>query len=444
MNNNKNKNIMSNFKSFLTCMLLTVLGIGNVWGEEVVIWSENWSGVSANATPSAGVSGTNKGNASYTLTNGKGSSAGTTKIYEDNLAGGTSPELMIGKKGTGSGAAGGSWAITLSSLENCSGTLTLNYKINQSIFVSTSVGNTSSSSLAKTTTSTTITNVPIGTRNITITITAATTNNVRIDDVSLVGSGSTKTSVSAPTNLQTSNLSQTGVTLSWDAPTTTTGIASYKAEYKTTSAQDWTTVQNTSATSCTLSNLTPATEYQWRVTSIASDANAYNDSESASGTNFTTDSYTVTAQSNKTELGTVSGTTIITASPKECVGYASPAYTVTGGTADVNQSGNTFTVSNMSANVTVTINFAAKQVDHFVDHIHSNAQVDKCGDGYTIPTLDDATPGEGCEGEHYHFVGWSSETISTGAETEPDGLLKAGDTHNANGTTYYAVWAREE
>lgn len=71
--------------------------------------------------------------------------------------------------------------------------------------------------------------------------------------------------------------------------------------------------------------------------------------------------YTITAQSNNTDYGTVSlsGTTI-TATP--ATGYrvsTTAPYNVTSGTASVTQNGNTFEVS-ASSNCTVTINFEAK------------------------------------------------------------------------------------
>lgn len=83
-------------------------------------------------------------------------------------------------------------------------------------------------------------------------------------------------------------------------------------------------------------------------------------------------------------------------------------------------------------------------VDHFIDNVQGTAQQDKQGNGYTIPSCSDQSKGSGCEGEHYKFIGWSSERIQTGEATEPSGLLKAGETHNATGDTYYAVWAKEQ
>ena len=71
-------------------------------------------------------------------------------------------------------------------------------------------------------------------------------------------------------------------------------------------------------------------------------------------------SYTITAQSNNTDYGTVAlNGSVITGTPKPGCRYASPAYTVSpANSATVAQNGNNFTVT-PSANTTVTINFEA-------------------------------------------------------------------------------------
>lgn len=160
----------------------------------------------------------------------------------------------------------------------------------------------------------------------------------------------------------------------------------------------------------------------------------------------TAPSYTVTPQSNNTELGTVSGTTTITASPKECVGYANSAYTVTPtGKATVVQSGNTFTVSNVTDNVTVTINFAELDKDTYEDHLHGNTAFEKCG-SYEAPSLPDAAKAttENCDAVHYHFAGWVTDPIFTGTPGTPDDMITAGTNMTSNGRTYIAVWAKEQ
>ena len=111
-------------------------------------------------------------------------------------------------------------------------------------------------------------------------------------------------------------------------------------------------------------------------------------------------SYTVTATSNNNNYGTVSvsGTTI-TASPKTGYTYASPAYTVTSGTATVSQSGNTFSVT-PSSNCTVCINFAEKpKYTVTLKDDNSTLTQSTAGATITLPSRD------GCDG--YTFVGWT-------------------------------------
>ena len=93
-------------------------------------------------------------------------------------------------------------------------------------------------------------------------------------------------------------------------------------------------------------------------------------------------SYTLTAVSSNTAYGTVSlsGKTI-TAAPK--TGYQiddTTPYTVSpAGTATVTRSGNTFTVSNLTSNCTVTIHFAVKVCSH--EHTKTERREATCTEG---------------------------------------------------------------
>lgn len=112
-------------------------------------------------------------------------------------------------------------------------------------------------------------------------------------------------------------------------------------------------------------------------------------------------------------------------------------------TVDNHQVTVTHTASGKQATQTITVDAGSR--DTFIDNLHENdTQYGDC-DNYTVPSLSDETPASACEGEHYHFVGWSSAQLYTGQHaTEPAGLLKAGSHHSADGTTYYAVWAKEQ
>jgi hypothetical protein len=72
-----------------------------------------------------------------------------------------------------------------------------------------------------------------------------------------------------PTGLSSSNISNTGATVSWTA---VSGAVSYRVEYKTTAATSWTTAAtSTTSTSIGLSGLTGSTTYDWRVQTNCTD-----------------------------------------------------------------------------------------------------------------------------------------------------------------------------
>ena len=155
----------------------------------------------------------------------------------------------------------------------------------------------------------------------------------------------------------------------------------------------------------------------------------------------TAPAYTVTVTSNNNNYGTVSvsGTTI-TATPKTGYTYASPAYTVTSGTATVSQSGNTFKVT-PSSNCAVQINFAEKVKNTYVDQVQGNSNK-VLYDTHDAPSLTDkaqATTGT-CEQQHWHFMGWVTEANK--ANPTDANIVKASTSVTADGTTYYAVWAK--
>ena len=154
-----------------------------------------------------------------------------------------------------------------------------------------------------------------------------------------------------------------------------------------------------------------------------------------------TPSYKVTATSNNDSYGTVSvsGTTI-TASPKTGYTYANPAFTVTSGTAKVTQNDNTFTVT-PSSDCSIQINFAEKVKNTYIDNVQGNSE-QALYDSHKTPTLTDQTPATTgtCEQQHWHFMGWVTEANK---ENPTDvNIVKANTSVTANGTTYYAVWAK--
>ncbi|MBE6255229.1 MAG: hypothetical protein E7105_06920 [Prevotella sp.] len=177
----------------------------------VKIWSEDFSSYKADDVPSGGTY-------SYVCTNGTKTSGstngGTTAVKNENLAGGAAAlELLVGKKGSGDGALGGSFTATiplLSSTYGYSGDLTLKYKTNgNSLNVKTTTDGITVYGEASTGAgityntegehSITFKGVTTSTEDITIVFTATTTNNVRIDDIVLKGKQAALTVVATPT-----------------------------------------------------------------------------------------------------------------------------------------------------------------------------------------------------------------------------------------------------
>ena len=174
----------------LLCAL--VVGSSSVCGQSpVTIWSENFNGLSENATPTTPTNSSYTG-VTYTCTNGAGTSPGATKIMNGNLATGASaPEMMVGKKGSGTGAAGGKFTAVIP-LNNFEGTLTLTYYQNkQSLKVSSTTSGVNGGKTLKPTSegqqTTTFTGITSSMTSITIVFEATTTNNVRLDDIVLTG-----------------------------------------------------------------------------------------------------------------------------------------------------------------------------------------------------------------------------------------------------------------
>ena len=150
--------------------------------------------------------------------------------------------------------------------------------------------------------------------------------------------------------------------------------------------------------------------------------------------------YTITAQSNNNTYGTVSlSGKKITASPNTGYTYASPAYTVTSGTATVEQDGNEFTVTPTS-DCTIRINFAAKQIAT-ITLMEAGTPVDGpsgkySGETYTLPS----SVTNVCDGKT--FVGWSTVDIPVPGDKPTENYYGKGAEVTLEATnTFYAVYA---
>ncbi len=140
--------------------------------------------------------------------------------------------------------------------------------------------------------------------------------------------------------------------------------------------------------------------------------------------------YSVTAKTNNAAYGTVSVSgNVITAKPAN--GYFAQGYTVTNGTATVEQNGNTFIV-NASSDCTVQINFAAKTaVTVNFSGANVSGQTGYAGDSMSLPTA------EAPEG--FKFLGWMTAPLSSDTTEKPnfytDSFIPTGN------TTLYALYS---
>ncbi len=166
--------------------MLLVGAVGSTWGDEVTIWSEDFSSYSSADQPSGGIF-------SYVCTKG----GSTTQIYNEKTAGGEAPELLISK-------SGGSFQATISDLKNCSGTMNLSFYTNQtglkiSIKTNNNTSLSTSGSIVSKKKSTMTFTVPDGTTSLTISFSMTTSNNARLDNIELKGTTSSLETVATPT-----------------------------------------------------------------------------------------------------------------------------------------------------------------------------------------------------------------------------------------------------
>ena len=159
----------------LSFCLVMVMAMGVSWGQAPVgttLWGETWTGGDANETPSAyGFEGTTVyGGATLTYAQ----SSTNTKLYEEALAGGSSPELLLSKSNQ-------TW--TISNIPTGQATkMSLTFKSNKTTFdvTSTTTGITISGSQKSWTIEATSS---VTTFNLTIKNTGS--SNARIDDIEL-------------------------------------------------------------------------------------------------------------------------------------------------------------------------------------------------------------------------------------------------------------------
>lgn len=157
-------------KNYLRYAFIAVLAfICNVSFGQTYLWQEDFSSYEADAVPTGGTY-------SYVCTDG----GSATKIFNENLAGGTSPELLVSKK---SSKKTGSFTATIP-LNGKTGNMTLAFKANKNVVV-TATGATVGKQAKTGNDFTYPITVAANTESITITIASATTSNTRLDNIKL-------------------------------------------------------------------------------------------------------------------------------------------------------------------------------------------------------------------------------------------------------------------
>lgn len=279
-------------------------------------------------------------------------------------------------------------------------------------------------------------------------------------DIELYKKTETCERLAAPTGLSAGSLTQTTATLSWTAVANASGY-----EVSLDNGSSWTSTGTN--TSYDATSLTQGTTYNWKVRATG-DGSTYCAKGSAASSSFTTKravkvTYTTNGATGGTlpvsggvvnltegDSHTVLGNTGSGGSPTPLTktGYtwagwhssatysATPAYTV----------GEPITVTE---NITLYANWRPQQ-DTFFDDMHQTSGYTGAGHtesgSYTMPgPLSNVASGNACETSHYIFVGW----VIAGGQN-PDGTIngspkiwRAGESNNASGATYYAVWAEE-
>ena len=180
--------------TLLLCALIASSLNGWADSNDVTIWAENFTGLAGNTIPTAPTDNTYTG-VTYQCVNGTGTSPGYTKIYNENYAQGTAPELMIGKKGSGKGAKNGYFKITLPTLRGAVSNFVFTYNSNNNLLdlSSSTEGVTFTKDETASSGQTYVYNVTIPSETTAIDIKMQTnsSSNVRVDNLSFTGKAST-------------------------------------------------------------------------------------------------------------------------------------------------------------------------------------------------------------------------------------------------------------
>lgn len=149
----------------ITLMGIMMLVCGTAYGQ-TILWQEDWSTAQKDQTPT-------EVNPNYKF----GSTASQTKIYNEKLAGGEAPELLVAKEG--------GYLTNNVDMKGQSGNMTLRFKSNKTIDVTTTTAGVTVGEATKTGNDFELTiTVPAGTASVELTLTNNTKkSNARLDNI---------------------------------------------------------------------------------------------------------------------------------------------------------------------------------------------------------------------------------------------------------------------
>ena len=414
-----------------------------------VIWDEPFTGFSANAVPTAKSSGATVYN-STELTYACADGGGTTKIYSANLAGGTSPELLVAKSGG---------SLTVSNIPTAGQTeLTLSYKANNALEISSGTSGVmigDASVEGKTYTRTITISQSPAVNNFSLAFTKSTTDNARLDDIHLVvpGSGTMTDYVTlcAPSWTITYDKNTSDPVTNLPSPTSvlqSTGsgtLSNTVPERATYTFGGWAETTSGAVAYVAGGNITGVSADKtlyavWTKTPVEELLLNYSELNKYVGDPAVTlevtgvtpegaDASVTWSSSNSSVASVVAATGVVTFG--------------TVGTATITATSTVTGTTTAYCHVTVR----NKPTATFVDLIHDGNGTDLstynmqnvAGTAIVFPTLDDyATPGDDCDTKHYVFVGW---TTSDNNDDPQDHLVASGELEDGQDKVFYAVWA---
>lgn len=414
-----------------------------------VIWDEPFTGFSADDVPTAKSSGAtvyNSTELTYTCEDG----GGTTKIYSENLAGGTSPELLVAKSGG---------SLTVSNIPTAGQTeLTLSYKANNALVISSGTSGVQigdASVEGKTYTRTITISQSPAVNNFSLAFTKSTTDNARLDDIHLVVPGS-------GTMTDYVTLCAPSWTITYDKNTSdpVTNLPSPTSVLQSTGSGTLSATEPTRAT---------YTFGGWATT--ADGAKVYDAGAEITGVTADKTLYAVWTKTPVEEINlnyfalekyvgddavTLAVTSVVPDGADMSVTWSSsnpsvaPVVAATGVVSFDDVGTATITATSTVTGTTTAVCYVTvrnKPTATFVDLIHNGNGTDLstyylqnvAGTSIVFPTLSNTEPGtESCEDQHYIFVGW---TTSDNNDDPQDHLVTSDALENDVNKTFYAIWA---